>query len=148
MNNIEISKMTFEDVEFFKNTLTENFDNFWSYGILKSEFDNINSRYIVAKIDNDIVGFAGILIIDDSSDIMNIVTRKDKRNLGIASTMLASLIDIAKLENLKQITLEVNENNIPAINLYKKFNFSNIGIRKNYYNHCDNAIIMSLNLKD
>ena len=42
-----------------------------------------NSKYLVAKINNEIVGFAGIKIILDSADIMNIVTKKTFRNKGI-----------------------------------------------------------------
>lgn len=144
MSTIKISEMTLADVYSLEDTLQENFDNFWNYRILKSEFDNINSKYIVAKENNEIVGFAGIMIIEDSCDIMNIVTRKDKRHTGIASLMLNSLISIAKSKKLSQITLEVNEKNYLAINLYNKFHFKNIGIRKKYYNNRDNAIIMSL----
>lgn len=42
------------------------------------------------------------------------------------------------------ITLEVNENNLPAIHLYEKFNFKRLGLRKKYYNNTDNAVIMTL----
>ena len=66
LNSIEISKMTLDDAQEIKDELEINFDNFWTYGILKSEIDNINSRYIVAKQSNEIVGFAGILIIDST----------------------------------------------------------------------------------
>ena len=48
------------------------------------------------------------------------------------------------IKNMKTITLEVNENNIPAINLYKKFNFEQVGLRKKYYNNADAAILMTL----
>ena len=63
MENIEIYPMTMADLEFIKDDLEEKFDKFWTYGILKSEIANINSRYIVAKCKNEIVGFAGITLI-------------------------------------------------------------------------------------
>ena len=59
--------------------------------------------------------------------------------------MLEELIKIAKKRKLNDITLEVNTNNIAAINLYKKFKFEKIGIRKKYYNNIDDALIMTLN---
>ena len=40
--------------------------------------------------------------------------------------------------------MEVNQNNIPAINLYKKYGFNILGTRKKYYNNTDDAIIMTL----
>lgn len=147
MNSIRISKMTIQDLDTIKEDLEKNFDNFWTYGILKSEIDNINSIYIVSKQSEEIVGFAGILVIEDTADIMNIVTKKNKRGLGIASKMLESLINLAKSKNCSNLTLEVNENNLPAINLYKKFHFKKIGLRKRYYNNKYDAIIMTLYLK-
>ena len=70
---ISISNMTFADLENLKNFLQSDFDEFWSYDILLSELSSSNSRYIVAKNkDNTIVGFAGIKIILDEAELMNI----------------------------------------------------------------------------
>ena len=79
-------------------------------------------------------------------DITNIVTKKDKRKNKIATKMLERLIEISKQRKLNNITLEVNINNKPAINLYKKYHFEEVGLRKKYYNNTDDAIIMTLKL--
>lgn len=144
--NIKIATMTFEDIISIEENFSENFDKFWSIDILKSDFENENSKYIVAKIDNEIVGFAGIKIILDEADIMNIAVRIDKRKLGIGSVLLEKLIELVVDSNCTSITLEVNENNLPAIHLYEKFNFEKTGLRKKYYNNTDNAIIMKKTL--
>lgn len=91
-------------------------------------------------------GYAGIWQPIDEAHITNIVTRKDKRHNKIGTIMLEELIKIAKDRKLKDITLEVNVNNIPAINLYKKYEFEEVGVRKKYYNNVDDAIIMTLKL--
>lgn len=142
-NNIEILPMNMEDLEVIKYDLEEKFDKFWTYGILKSEIANINSRYIVAKCKNEIVGFAGISLIVDEANIMNIVIKKEKRKQGIGSLLLEKLISISKELKAISITLEVNCNNLPAINLYKKFDFQEVGLRKKYYNNTDDALIMT-----
>ena len=77
---------------------------------------------------------------------MNIVTRKDFRNLGIGSKLLSYLIDICTSLNLNSIFLEVHENNKIAQNLYNKYGFKNIYVRKNYYNN-NAGIIMKKVLK-
>lgn len=136
--------MTHEDLLYFEKNLITEFDDFWNYSILAQEFSNENTTYIVAKQNGKILGFAGILTIIDEANIMNIVTKKDKRNLGIGSLLLQHLINISKQKKLKSITLEVNEHNINAIKLYEKFNFDKIGVRKKYYNNTDSAIIMTL----
>ena len=141
---IKISKMNLEDIDLIAPNFETEFDKFWNINNLKNDFNNSNSTYFVAKIDNEIVGFAGFLNICGEANIMNIVTKMNKRNLGIGSKLLEALISSAKEQNCINITLEVNEHNNPAIHLYEKFNFERIGLRKKYYNNTDNAIIMDL----
>ena len=145
--NIIIEKMTKEHLDKIKENLKEDFDEFWNENVLKNELENPASTYIVAKDEqNNIVGYAGIWQPIDEAHITNIVTKKDKRRNKIGTRMLEELIKVAKEKKLKDITLEVNVNNIPAINLYKKYNFKEVGIRKKYYNNSDDAIIMTLML--
>lgn len=139
-----ISEMNLQDLENIKGCLLTDFDNFWSYNILKQELENGKSKYFVAKQENEIVGFAGILLIIDQVNIMNIVVKKDKRNFGIGSSLLEEIIRYSKIHNATSITLEVNKKNIPAIKLYKKYGFKQVGLRRKYYNNEDNAILMDL----
>ena len=145
--DLRIEKMTLTDLNSIQNILFTEFDNFWTYSTFKQELECENSYFIVAKNSNEIVGFAGLKVIVDEADIMNIVVKKSFRHNGIGSILLEYLISYAKDKNLKTITLEVNEHNLSAIRLYDKFNFDHIGIRKKYYNGESDAIIMSKNLK-
>ena len=141
---IKISNMTLENIETISPIFNTEFDEFWNINNLKNDFANPNSTYFVAKLDDEIVGFAGFLKICEEANIMNIVTKINKRRLGIASKLLEALISSSKEQNCTSITLEVNEHNKPAIKLYEKYNFKRIGLRKKYYNNTDDAIIMSL----
>lgn len=143
ITKIKISTMMLNDLEQIKENLQTDFDDFWNFEIFKEELANTNSMYLVLKYENEIVSFGGIKIILDEADIMNIVTKKDKRNQGFAKFLLNKLITMAKEQNCKTITLEVNENNLPAIKLYKDFKFKEIGKRKNYYKNGDTAILMT-----
>lgn len=143
---IKIEEMTLSDFEEIKDDLQSKFDEFWNKEILKSELENANSKYIVAKEDEEIVGFAGIIILPDNVEIMNIVTKKSERKKGIGNLLLDRLIYMTKELKKDNISLEVNEKNEVAINLYKKFGFKEVGIRKKYYNGADNAIIMTKEL--
>ena len=145
-NNIQIRSMNQQDLQYLKQHLSTQFDDFWTFSILEKEFNGENTTYIVAEENNEILGFAGILTIIDESNIMNIVTKKEKRHMGIGSLLLSELIKISKKLNMKSITLEVNENNTPAIKLYEKYNFEQIGVRKKYYDNTDSAILMTLYL--
>ena len=94
--NIKITPMTLSDVDTIKNNLISDFDNFWTYQILKEELKSKNSSYLVAKMNEKIVGFAGIKVILDEADIMNIVIKKNYRNQGIGTLLLENLIFLAK----------------------------------------------------
>ena len=84
--DFKISKMSIEDLKIIKGILYSNLDNFWSYDVLEEELECDNSYVIVAKNDeNIIVGFAGLKVILDEANIMNIVVKKDKRNFLIKS---------------------------------------------------------------
>lgn len=142
---MQITNMNLDDLNMISDILISDFDDFWTYNVFKSELENKNSKYIVIKDNNSIIGFAGIWIAIDEAHITNIVVKKDKRNSGIGSILLKNLINLAISLNMKNITLEVNESNIYAIKLYNKFGFKKLGIRKKYYNNSENAIIMTKN---
>ena len=144
---IQITKITQDDLDIIKDILQTDFDDFWNYNILKKELENETSIYVVAKNSkNEIIGFAGIQYVLEEGDITNIVVKKQERNSGVGTKLLQSLINISIKKEIKCITLEVNETNQNAIKLYEKFRFIEIGRRKKYYNGKDTAIIMKLDL--
>lgn len=147
LTKMVIHTMDISDLDEIKENLADNFDNFWNYEIFKEELVNNNSSYLVARYDDEIICYGGIKIVLDVADVMNIVTRKDKRNMGFGRFILNELITIASEEGCKSITLEVNENNKPAIHLYELFDFKQVGLRKKYYDGTDNAILMTLELQ-
>ena len=145
---IEIREMKFEDYENIKDKLQKEFDEFWTPSILKSELESKNSKYIVALKGKEVVGFAGIIILPDGTEVTNIVTKKVERKKSIGKLLLDKLINMTITEKKEVISLEVNEKNIIAINLYKNFGFEKVGRRKKYYNGIDDAIIMTKKIKN
>ena len=116
---IKIERLKFQDLA----------DDFWNINILKNDLELETSYYIVAKCENDILGFAGLNFILDEAHISNIAVRKDMRNLKIGSKLLENLIEMAQ-ENSKLITLEVNTKNLAAIHLYEKYGFKTLRYKK------------------
>lgn len=139
-----IDKMSEENLEKISKELNS-YDEFWNERILKDEFNNENSEYFVIYEDNEIYGFGGIWLNIDEAHIMNIAIKKDFRRNYLGYELLQYLMDYAKRIGKKCITLEVREDNIPAINLYKKLNFEEVGRRKKYYNNIYDALIMTKN---
>ncbi len=137
--NIVIEDMKLSDLE---NLKISDFDDFWNIDILKDELTSETSQFICAKYENKIVGFAGIKIVLDEADIMNIAVKEDYRRQGIATLLLNHILNICKEKGIKTINLEVNEENFSAISLYQKFGFKECGRRKQYYDNKYDAILM------
>ena len=137
--NIAIEDMKISDLE---NLKISDFDDFWNMDILKDELTSETSQFICAKYENKMVGFAGVKIVIDEADIMNIAVKKDFRRQGIATLLLNHILTICKVKAIKTIHLEVNEENFSAISLYQKFGFEECGRRKQYYDNKYDAILM------
>ena len=139
MNIVEMKK---EHLDVLIAELKE-YDEFWNEKILIDEFQKENSEYFVLIDDGKILGFAGLWFNIDEAHIMNIAVKKEYRKNGFGTKLLEFLIVKAKEKNKICITLEVRDDNIPAILLYEKFNFEKIGTRKKYYNAENDALIMT-----
>lgn len=145
-SELKILPMNISDLDKIRNTLEQDYDNFWNYEIFKEELGNNNSSYLLLQYESEFVSYGGLKIILDEAELMNIVTKKDKRHMGFAKLLLKSLISFAQEKQCTKINLEVNENNKNAIKLYESFGFKTVGLRKKYYNNVDNAILMTLDL--
>ena len=141
---LNFSRMTMSDFLEIKPILFDDYDDFWNESTFEDELSSLNSYYIVAKQGDEIVGFTGMKIVLDEADIMNIVTKKDKRNLGIGTALLQELISVAKSHSIHKLTLEVSEINKPAIHLYEKLGFKKIANREKYYKNSYDAYIMQM----
>ena len=123
---------------------TECFSHPWSKQSLEEELNNETSLFLVAKEENEVIGYIGMSIVIDEGYIFNVAVRESYRNKGVATALINELVTYGKKNNFSFITLEVRESNLPAISLYSKFGFIKAGERKNYYsNPTENAILMT-----
>lgn len=118
--------------------LEENFSKVYSINEMLE--DGISKVFVYEK-DDQVVGFLTATYLYETCDILSLVVDPLYRKQMIASNLLDYLISDMD-ENLKIITLEVATKNIPALNLYEKFGFEVIHVRKNYYKD-DDAYLMS-----
>lgn len=112
----------------------------------KSFEDELNKKYmaiyLVALENEKVVGYGGMWHVINEGHITNIAIHKDYRKMGIGTQIVAKLIEIAKEKEMIGITLEVRKSNESALNLYKKQGFLLEGIRKEYYENKEDALIM------
>lgn len=115
---------------------------------LFESFKNDMYYFVGAKIENKLVGYAGMYSILSEGYVLNIAVDKNFRKLKIGSNLVINLLEKSRNLKLNFLTLEVRESNLPAIKLYEKFDFKKTGIRKDFYNFPkENAIIMTYTIK-
>lgn len=115
----------------------------WSENSIASEVKNALSLWFVA-IENDVVvGYVGSQTVLGETDMMNIAVHPDYRKKGIGTGLILTLIHELKQRGSHSLMLEVRVSNEPAISVYKKLGFAEVGRRKNYYrNPKEDALIL------
>lgn len=116
----------------------------WSEKSVASELDNKLSYWLVALEGDTVAGYIGSQTVMGETDMMNVAVHTDHRRQGIAEALILALIHGLKEEmDSHSLTLEVRASNTPAITLYQKLGFKQIGLRKNYYrNPREDALIL------
>ena len=144
MADVIIRQATVEDVDDIYEIEMLCFPDPWSREALVYEFtENPRAFYIVAELDEKVVGYAGLWWIADEGHITNVAVKPGYRNRHIGEGIINVMIDFTSQEGIKHHTLEVRPSNTAAINLYQKFGFKTEGVRKEYYaNNKEDALIM------
>ena len=119
------------------------FSDPWSENSVSSELKNKLSLWLVAEENGTVAGYIGSQTCGEESDVMNVAVHPDFRRRGIAEALVNALVAELKAIGSHCLTLEVRASNVPAIALYEKMGFSEIGRRKNYYrNPREDALIL------
>jgi len=106
----------------------------WTRGMLLDEVTNIETRrYTVVVEDGKILGYLGVMFVMDELHINTIGVLPDFEGKGIAAALMDDAWRDAKERNIERATLEVAVSNKRAQDLYYRYGFKPVGIRKNYY---------------
>lgn len=107
----------------------------WSRQMLQGELaEQPRSRYyLVADEDGVITGYAGLLVAANQADVVTLAVAADRWGQGVGSALLEALLAEAARRRCTEVFLEVRADNTRAQRLYLRYGFSQIGIRKGYY---------------
>lgn len=119
------------------------FSDPWSENSIASELENKLAHWLVAQEGEMVAGYIGSQTVMGETDMMNVAVHPDFRRRGIAEALVKRLVEDLQAMESHCLTLEVRASNAPAIALYEKLGFSQIGRRKNYYrNPREDALIL------
>ena len=115
--------------------------------------ENDVARLWVAEINTNrespqVVGMIVVWLILDEAHIATLAVHPRYRRLGVARKMIQTAIQECTAQGARSTTLEVRENNLNAIDLYRKLGFDAVGRRKRYYKDTnEDAILMTIYMK-
>ena len=130
----------------------------WSPAVFQSEIDQVKTGsrfYLTARKSFDdgaantkrstkgrVVGHAGLWFTHDEAHVTNVAVHPDARRCGVATALMMALAVEAIRRGCIAWTLEVRVSSVGAQELYRKFGFVPAGVRKNYYENVEDAIVM------
>jgi [ribosomal protein S18]-alanine N-acetyltransferase len=126
-------------------------DDAWSRQMLEGELaEQPRSRYyLVADDGGAIIGYAGLLMAAAQADVLTLAVAADHWGQGTGSALLEALLTEAARRNAVEVFLEVRTDNTRAQRLYRRYGFSQIGIRKGYYQPSGaDALVMRRDLRE
>ncbi len=149
--NVSRSSMTFapmrrEDLDAVMEIERCSFPQPWSPGLFLHELKVPFSKIVLARTPNgsgELLGYICRWFVGGEVHILNLAVRPDRRHNGVGRALVELVVREAEEERAGIITLEVRRENTAAIALYRSFGFTECGVRRNYYGHGHDAIIMS-----
>jgi ribosomal-protein-alanine N-acetyltransferase len=117
----------------------------WPPHAYQSEIEsNRLARYVVARVGDDVVAYAGMWIMVDEAHITTFAVHPGWRRQRLGERLLIAILDIAVARGAREATLEVRLSNLPARRLYEKYGFRPVGLRPRYYSdNNEDALIMT-----
>jgi len=121
--------------------LDSNTISLWSKKQWTNEFKKEGTKIFGLLISNLLIGICVFQVVIDEAQINYFVVHQKFRNRGFGSHLMNFLIEECEKLNLKKLLLEVSRNNVIAEKLYSRFDFSTVGVRKNYYKDGSDAVL-------
>ncbi|GER67771.1 ribosomal-protein-alanine acetyltransferase [Weizmannia acidilactici] len=148
MGDIILRKATLEDLDGIYNVELHSFSLPWTREAFYNELvHNHFATYLVLIDQERVVGYCGVWVIVDEAHVTNLAVLPEYRGRKLGEALLRNVMEYARLNNAKTLSLEVRVSNDIARSLYKKLGFREGGIRKGYYtDNYEDAIVMWVNL--
>lgn len=122
---------------------TANFSKPWTRADFETYLDREEGLFLTAEEDGQVLGYIGVILVAPEGDITNVSVREESKGQGIGRALVEALLERTKERGIETLFLEVRKSNVPAIRLYTKQGFEEIGVRKNYYEApVEDALIM------
>lgn len=118
----------------------------WTPGFFKHELYNPVSYFYILEIQDKLAGYVIFWIFKNEAHIANIAIHPEWRRKSYGGRLLNWVLQFCRKRGVETISLEVNEMNRAALQLYTKTGFKQVGKRERYYENRYDALILTKTL--
>jgi ribosomal-protein-alanine N-acetyltransferase len=145
-----VEPMRLDDIPAVHDIERLSFPQPWPSYAFRQELEaNRMARYLVVRVDDLVVAYAGIWLMVDEAHVTTFAVLPTSRRQGVGGRLLLELLELAVDLGARVVTLEVRLSNAPARRLYQRFGFRPVGVRPRYYSdNGEDALIMTTDVLD
>ncbi len=141
--NLIVRSASLDDIDKIEKIEKASFDRPYPRWYLELLVELANGKLVVAELCGRIVGYAAAVTrLYKTCHLVTIAVDPAWRRKGIGASLLASIEELCAQEGAETVALEVEATNTPALEMYKKFGYSQARILPNYYGEGRHALLM------
>lgn len=141
-----IRAMEVADIPMVHDIEVEVYPQAWSQNVFHDELARANRAYFVAEIGGAIVGYGGLMLVEEDAHVTTLAVAPAGRRHGVGTRVMLRLVDAALERGSRNLTLEVRVSNEGARRLYGRFGFAPVGMRKDYYRDEDALVMWAIDI--
>lgn len=145
---LNLRSMTMDDIDVVVQLERKIYPEPWSEQAFVEELSRSNRAYYVVEGAEGIVGYGGMFVVEPDAHIATVAVTDEYRGRGLGTRLMLALIEAALEAGAENLTLEVRLDNYAAREIYRRFGFVPIGIRKNYYRDSDALVMWASDITD
>ncbi len=114
LHDIQIEQMTYDDIPAVHKLEVLCFSAPWDLSAYYRDISNPCAYYLVARQGEQVIGFAGMWVVEEEAHVVTLAVRSGYRNRGYGRRLLQGLLDEARRRGATIVSLEVRVHNTPA----------------------------------
>ena len=118
------------------------FSSPWTRAAFVHELQSPHSCLTIAERAGNVLGYLCGWYVADEVQILNVAVQTNYRRQGVAERLLRYVLDVGQQKGAQSANLEVRRDNLPARQLYEKFGFREVAVRRGYYADGEDALLM------
>ena len=126
--------MRFADIDAVVQIETESFSTPWNKETFSGLFDRSSVELLVMDDAGDgVIGYAVLWCIMDQAELANVAVTSKRRGRGLGRHLIGRVLEVARNRGVTKVFLEVRASNGRAAEIYRRFGFAEVGLRRDYY---------------